>query len=61
MKDFYILELLTDLLTLPFEKNLFDITDLSTEDAEIVRIFKLTYRLIKHVIKEYRPNELYAA
>ena len=61
MKDFNILELLTDLLAVPFEKGMFNIADLSKEDIEILRIFKLAYRLIKHVIKEYRPNELYAA
>ena len=43
------------------KSQLFNISDLSGEDAEMVRIFRLAYRLIKHVIKEYRPNELYAA
>jgi hypothetical protein len=26
-----------------------------------MRIFQLCYRLIKHTIREYRPNEIYAS
>lgn len=61
MKDFYCLELLTDILYYPFARRTFNIHDLSMEDKDIVTIFQLANRLIKHVIKEYRPNELYAA
>jgi len=61
MKDFRFLELLTDIIYYPFKNEMFNISDLTTEDTEIVTIFRLTFRLIKHVIKEYRPNELYAS
>lgn len=61
MKDFCFIEMLTDILYYSFINNMFNIKDLSNEDNEIVTIFKLAYRLIKHVIKEFRPNELYAS
>ena len=61
MKDFCFIEMLTDILYYSFINNMFNIKDLKNEDHEIVTIFKLTYRLIKHVIKEFRPNELYAS
>lgn len=61
MKDFRFLEILTDIIYYPFKNEVFNISDLTNEDNEIVMIFKLTFRLIKHVIKEYRPNELYAS
>ena len=61
MKDFCFIEKLTDILYYSFISGMFNIKDLSNEDNEIVTIFKLSYRLIKHVIKEFRPNELYAS
>ena len=61
MKDFCFIEMLTDILYYSFINGMYNIKDLSNEDNETITIFKLTYRLIKHVIKEYRPNELYAS
>ena len=61
MKDMRIIEFLIDILYFPFKNNVFDIKNLKKEDPNVIKIFQLTYRLIKHVIKEYRANELYAA
>lgn len=61
MRDMRMLELLTDLLYYPFHHQLYDCKDLSTCPSEILKIFQLTYRLIKFSICEYRPNEIYCS
>lgn len=58
LKDFKIIELCTEILYYPFfmgNQNLNDI------DPSLIDHFKLCYRLIKHTIKEYRPNEIYSS
>lgn len=50
MKDFRFLEIITDILYYPFKNQAYDISDLTNEDKEIVTIFKLAFRVIKHVI-----------
>ena len=61
MKDFKIIERCMDILYYPFRLGLYDIKNLDKVDSDIIKIFKLDYQLIKHIIKEYRPNELYAS
>lgn len=56
-----ILEILTDILYYPFESNLYSMQNIQQRQPEILKIIQLSYRLIKHVIREYRPNELYAS
>ena len=36
MKDFHFLELLTDIIYYPFKNNVYNISDLSNEDKEII-------------------------
>ena len=61
-KDMRLIELLTDILYWPFRiPDFCDIKRLSNVDPEILTIFQLSYRLIKHAIKEFRPNEIYAS
>lgn len=61
-----IIELITEIIQQAFLSSgdkspaLFDIADLSNETVDIVTIFKLCYNIIRRVIMEYRPNELYA-
>lgn len=50
-----------DVLYYPFRTGLYSLDTLFKEDPDIIRLFKLTYRLVNHTIKEYRPNELYAS
>lgn len=61
MKDFKIIERCMDIIYYPFRLGLYDIKNLDKVDSDIVKILKLVYQLIKHIIKEYRPNELYAS
>ena len=60
-KDMKLLEILVDLLYFPFKSKIYDLNDLSEIPSDVIKIFILSYRLIKFSIKEYRPNELYAS
>jgi hypothetical protein len=56
------IELLTDLLYYPFGNKFYDPKDLkSVYPMDMIKVFQLSYRLIKFIIREYRPNELYAS
>jgi len=59
LKDFRIIEILTEILYYPFELYYFTLKNIDNISFKI--IFQCCYRLIKHVIKEYRPNEIYAS
>ena len=69
LKDMKLIELLTDILYYPFKNKMFLLA--KNRDARrieeisksplVMKIFRLSYRLIKHIIREYRPNELYAS
>ncbi len=61
MKDFYIIEYLIDILYYPFKLEIYELENIGKIDPEITRIFLLSYRLLLNVIKEYRPNELWAS
>jgi len=61
LKDMRMIELLTDILFWPFRNGICDIKNMHHMDPELMKIFQLSYRLIKHGIKEYRPNEIYAS
>lgn len=60
MKDAGFIELLTSLLYYPFKNGHFNPKDLSSIPKNILHVFKLSYVLIKFIIREYRPNELFA-
>lgn len=59
LKDFKVIELLTEILYYPFQRKIFELDGIHNEG--FLRIFQHCYRLIKHIIKEYRPNEIYAS
>jgi len=50
-----------DILYYPFKVGLYEIDKLKAVEADVINIFKLTYKLVNLSIKEYRPNELYAS
>jgi len=56
-----VIELLTDILYYPTCKDgLYTLRNLS-DHLDILKISQLSYRLIKHTIREFRPNEIYAS
>ncbi|KAL4510112.1 hypothetical protein ABPG72_010305 [Tetrahymena utriculariae] len=61
MKDFKLIELLTDLLYYPFKTEVYKMKELDSIDPDTVKIFKLCNVLINNSIQEYRPNEIYAS
>jgi len=55
-----ILDLLCEMLFYPFLTRIVLIDNIC--DYPVIKdIFKYCYRLIKHTIREYRPNELYGS
>jgi hypothetical protein len=54
-----VLEILTQILHWPFESKLVVPGQFKQSSPELIRVFQLSYRLIKSIIREYRPNELY--
>ena len=63
VKDMKVLEILTDIIYYPFANGVCGFDDIHEEakHPKVFKILQLSYRLIKHVIREYRPNELYAS
>ena len=59
LKDMRLIEVLTDILFYPFALEIYQLNNIPNE--LMVHIFRLSYKLIKHTIREYRPNELYAS
>ena len=59
LKDMRLIEILTDILFYPFALQMYQLNNIP--DEFMVKVFQLSYRLIKHTIREYRPNELYAS
>ena len=59
LKDFRLIEILTEILYYPFQLNMFTLNNIHNQTFKT--IFQYCYRLIKHIIKEYRPNEIYAS
>jgi hypothetical protein len=59
-KDMKILELLCEILFYPFMTKSIGLNEICT-NLHLRKIFRLCYRLIKHTIREYRPNELYGS
>jgi hypothetical protein len=55
-----ILDLLCEILFYPFMSEMVKLEEIS-ENLLLRDIFKYCYRLIKHTIREYRPNELYGS
>lgn len=60
-RDMKMIEILVDLLYFPFRNHIYELKDLVVVPEDLIKIFTLSYRLIKFSIKEYRPNELYAS
>jgi len=58
LKDFRIIEILTEILFYPFHLKQFDLKSIPEKFRDL---FMLCYRLIKHTIREYRPNEIYSS
>lgn len=54
------LELLTDIVFLGFESGLYSYATLEENDF-FKQTLQLSYTSIKHIIQEYRPNELYTS
>jgi len=61
LKDMQIIEILTDILYYPFKWKIISFNKINETHKRELRIFQLCYRLIKHTIREYRPNEIYAS
>lgn len=59
LKDMTLIEILTDILYYPFEYKMFTLSEIP--NFPMKQVFQLSYKLIKHTIREYRPNELYAS
>ena len=56
-----VIELLTDILYYPISiSKMYDLNRLY-KVPEIFKIGQLCYRLLKHTIREYRPNEIHAS
>lgn len=60
-RDMKLIEILVDLLYFPFRNEMYNLNSLDKVPQFLIMIFRLSYRLIKFSIKEYRPNELYAS
>ena len=60
IKDLKVIEILCEVLYYPFKAKWFQINEV-IQYPLLLKIFQLAYRLIKHTIREYRPNELYAS
>jgi hypothetical protein len=58
-KNSSMLDILTQMLYLPFEKELCTFGELKNAPSNLIKIFQQSYKLIKGIIKEYRPNEIY--
>ncbi|KAL4441627.1 hypothetical protein ABPG74_021559 [Tetrahymena malaccensis] len=61
LKDFQFIQILTSLLYYPFQNDYFNPKNLKLLPKDIIYIFQLTNVLIKYIIREYRPNELFAS
>lgn len=59
MKDGQILEILTQFLYLPFKLGYAVPGQFKDCPPELIKILQHSYALIKLIIKEYRPNEIY--
>jgi len=59
-KDMKILDILCEMLFYPFMSRMVELNGIY-HNLLILDIFKYCYRLIKHIIREYRPNELYGS
>jgi hypothetical protein len=55
-----ILDILCEMLFYPFMTRMVELDGIY-HNLLILDIFKYCYRLIKHIIREYRPNELYGS
>jgi hypothetical protein len=60
IKDFKLIDLLTDIIHYPFSNGAIQFESVQ-KTPEIHKIMQMSYRLIKHIINEYRPNEFYAS
>jgi hypothetical protein len=60
MRELNVMEVLVDILYYPFNNGGKDLSSMSPQDP-LLRICILCYRLIKHIVKDYRLNELYAS
>ncbi|EAR94170.2 cation channel family protein (macronuclear) [Tetrahymena thermophila SB210] len=61
LKDCQFIQILTSLLYYPFKNNYYNPKNLKLLPKDIIYIFQLTNVLIKYIIREYRPNELFAS
>jgi hypothetical protein len=61
VRDFRLIELLTDILYYPFRLELIPLEKVKEFDEEVIRIFLLAYKCLTLAIKEYKPSELYAS
>ena len=59
-KDMKLLELCCEILFYPFLQRMHQLNEIHKFPL-IRKILTLTYRLIRHIIREYRPNELYGS
>lgn len=60
LRELNIIDYLTELLSRPFDRGLFEIK-LLRENMPITRILSMSYTTIKYIIRENRTNELYCS
>ena len=58
LKDMFLIEILADILYFPFELKLATLNEIP--NVLFKQVLQLSNKLIKHTIREYRPNQLYA-
>ena len=59
LKDMKLIEVLIDILFYPFALGIYRMDTIT--NPLMIQVFQLSNKLIKHTIREYRPNELYAS
>lgn len=61
MKDFKVIDHLLDILYYPFELGRYYLKRIEIIEKDVQQLFRDSYLLIKRIIKDYQPNELYAS
>jgi hypothetical protein len=61
VRDFLLIETLTDILYYMFKFEIIVLEKLGDVDEDVMKVFTLCYKCIMVSIKDYQPNELYAS
>ena len=62
MRELRVIECLVEILYVPFGSGNFVFSPKElNQDSAIISLMKLCYKLLSEIVKDYRPNEIYAA